>query len=92
MHLKYPKSNTDINLLSRPIKETSVIQAGEVYLTGLPWAAAGLDSLFSVLSGRPFVARELEESFGLFSGLGVPGPLTFLRSRRESMRGSFHIL
>lgn len=37
-------------------------------------------SLFSVLSGRPFVASELamEECFCLFNGLGVPGPFTFL--------------
>jgi len=36
-------------------------------------------SLLSVLSGRPLVATLLDkESFGLFSGLGVPGPFTFL--------------
>lgn len=40
-------------------------------------------SLFSVLSGRPFVARE---SFGLFSGLGVPGPFTFLKENRGRVK------
>lgn len=43
-------------------------------------------SLFSVLSGSPFVASELaRESFGLFSGLGVPGPLTFLQENSKRL-------
>lgn len=44
-------------------------------------------SLFSVLSGSPFVASELaRESFGLFSGLGVPGPFTFLKENRGRVK------
>ena len=43
-----------------------------------------LRSLLSVLSGRPLAASELaRDSFGLFSGRGVPGPFTFLTKGKE---------
>lgn len=49
------------------------------YLADLLCPCAVFVSLFSVLSGRPFVASELDmECFCLFNGLGVPGPFTFL--------------
>lgn len=36
-----------------------------------------LDSLCSVLSGKPFVVIGFDkETFGRFTGLGVPGPFT----------------
>lgn len=36
-----------------------------------------LDSLCSVLSGKPFVVIGVDkETFGRFTGLGVPGPFT----------------
>lgn len=36
-----------------------------------------LDSLCSVLSGKPFVViGDDKETFGRFTGLGVPGPFT----------------
>jgi hypothetical protein len=50
-----------------------------IYLTTCSSSCSVSGSLSSVLSGRPFVAREVDsDSFGLFSGLGVPGPFTFL--------------
>lgn len=61
------------------------MMANRTYLAVLLCPCGVFLSLFSVLSGRPFVASGLDmECFCLFNGLGVPGPFTFLKDTVQS--------
>ncbi len=72
------KNKSLINNRSTSNEQEYHILAFCTYLTVLSDCSEAC-SLFSVLSGRPLVAILLDrESFGLFSGLCVLGPFTFL--------------
>ncbi len=64
------------------------------YLESLLSSCSVLRSLLSVLSGRPLAASELaRDTFGRFSGRGVPGPFTFLiksQQRKEKRKMHFY--
>lgn len=63
------------------------------YLESLSSSCSVLRSLLSVLSGRPLAASELaRDTFGRFSGRGVPGPFTFLAKKKMTQNDKSPLL
>ena len=80
---------TDLFVLNLKNRFSGMLWCVVTYLESLSSSCSLLRSLLSVLSGRPLAASVLaRDTFGRFSGRGVPGPFTFLIDRQQKQTRS----
>lgn len=70
-YFKYPSRKKNLRIIKT---QNTLLLTNLCFLSSV---CCKLDSLCSVLSGKPFVVIGVDkETFGRFTGLGVPGPFT----------------